>query len=341
MDKKYASSKQSFKQVRGNAKPPLTEIKEVIQDFVKVIPLDDQIYGEFTHGLSCQFPVMLGDFSARVLSVEDDAAIVDLGDAIWPGDEDTHITQRTFSCDPTEMANQLNAFLLPIWRNDPLMDDLEQDFPDLQSITQHFPVHPAISIDMMNPDLWIAAIKKQKAGSARGIAVSSQEFKLLPRGFVATLAHVMAQYPTKTDDLPDGSSARPITILSQSQLYGTWAAVATSQIVKVLAHWVPPGVTGLLPSRGASDCAYSAQFELDLAAKVRNRCSGIVVDKKCFNNIRWICGFIFLKEIGVPTEILRVWIHSIANICRYWVIQGEYFHAGTSTGVTHGAWWFW
>ena len=41
MDKKYASSKQSFKQVRGNAKPPLTEIKEVIQDFVKVIPLDE------------------------------------------------------------------------------------------------------------------------------------------------------------------------------------------------------------------------------------------------------------------------------------------------------------
>ena len=98
----------------------------------------------------------------------------------------------------------------------------------------------------------------------------------------------------KHDDLPDGSSARPITILRQSQLYGTWAAVATSQIVKVLAHWVPPGVTGLLPSRRASDCAYSAQFELELAAKVRNRCSGIVMDpKKCFHNIRWICGLYF------------------------------------------------
>ena len=81
--------------------------------------------------------------------------------------------------------------------------------------------------------------------------------------------------------------------LAQS-LYGTWVAVATSQIVKVLAHWVPPGVTGLLPSRAPSDCAYSAQFELELAAKVRNRCSGIVMDlKKCFNNIRWICGVNF------------------------------------------------
>lgn len=68
MDKKYASSQQSFKQVRGNAKPPLTEIKEVIQDFVKVIPLDEphnfELYGGVTHRLSCQFPVMLGDFSA-------------------------------------------------------------------------------------------------------------------------------------------------------------------------------------------------------------------------------------------------------------------------------------
>ena len=39
---------------------------------------------------------MLGDFSARVLPGEDNAAIVDLGDAIWPGDEDTHITQHIF-----------------------------------------------------------------------------------------------------------------------------------------------------------------------------------------------------------------------------------------------------
>ena len=77
--------------------------------------------------------------------------------------------------------------------------------------------------------------------------------------------------------------------------------------------------TGLLPSRGASDsdCAYSAQFELELAAKVRNRCSGIVDLKKCFNNIRWICGSNFRKEIGVLTEILRVWILSIASICRF------------------------
>ena len=98
MDKKYAFFKQSFKQVRGNAQPPLTEIKEVIQDFVKVIPLDEphnfEIYGEFTHRLSCQFPVMLGDFSARVLSVEDDAAIVDLGDTIWPSD--THYPTYLF-----------------------------------------------------------------------------------------------------------------------------------------------------------------------------------------------------------------------------------------------------
>ena len=118
VDKKYTSSKQSFKQVRGNAKPPLTEIKEVIQDFVKVIPLDEphnfEIYGEFTHRLSCQFPVMLGDFFARVLSVEDNAAIVDLGDAIWPGDEDTRVTPTKLSFFyPTklscEIANQLNA----------------------------------------------------------------------------------------------------------------------------------------------------------------------------------------------------------------------------------------
>ena len=92
-------------------------------------------------------------------------------------------------------------------------------------------------------------------------------------------------------------------------------------------------MTGLLPSRGASDCAYRAQFELELAAKERNRCSGLVMDlKKCFNNIRWVIGFNLLLDIGVPIQILRIWIHSIANLSRYWVLQGDYFYAGFSTG---------
>ena len=214
-------------------------------------------------------------------------------------------------------------------------------------ITQHFPAHPAIAVDMKNPDLWIAAIKKQKAGSARGIdAVSSQEMKLLPRGLILWLAHVMSLYPNgfpawfmialtcplpKHADLPDGSSTRPITILSQ--LYRTWAAVATSQIVKVIALWIPSGVTGLLPGRGASDCAYAAQFELEIASRERNQCSGIVMDlKKCFNNIKWCVGYNLLKELGVPHCLLKVWINSLAHICRYWTLQGDYFYAGISTG---------
>ena len=154
---------------------------------------------------------------------------------------------------------------------------------------------------------------------------------LYPKGFPSWFMTAFTCPIPKHDNLPDGSGTRPITILSQ--LYRTWAAVATSQIVKILAHWVPQGVTGLLPSRGASDCAYRAQFELELAAKERNRCSGIVMDlKKCFNNIRWLCGYNLLKDIGVPIDLLCVWIHSIANICRFWLLQGEYFYAGTSTG---------
>ena len=54
--------------------------------------------------------------------------------------------------------------------------------------------------------------------------------------------------------------------------------------------------------------------------------------EKCFNNIKWTCGYNLLKEIGIPPGLLRIWIHSLANICRYWVLQGGYFQAGTSTG---------
>ena len=351
VDKKFSSSKLAFKQVRGQSKPPVTEIKQVIQDFVKVVLTDDphqvEIYGEFTHRLSCQFPLHLDTLITKVVAIDDDAATLDLGDETWSGEEEAHITQNIFSCDPVEIAQQLNQYWLPIWQKDSQIDDLEQSMPDLQQITRCFPAHPAITVDMHDPDIWMAAIKKQKANSARGIdAVSSQELKLLPKGFVAILAHVMSLYPRgfpdwfmtaltcplpKHSDLPEGSGTRPITILSQ--LYRTWAAVATSQIVKVLSHWVPSGVTGLLPGRGASDCAYSAQFELELAAHQRNKCSGIVMDlKKCFNNIKWTCGYNLLKELGIPPCILRIWIYSLAKIYRYWVLQGDYFQAGVSTG---------
>ena len=143
-------------------------IKEVIQDFVKAVPTDDphqvETYGEFTHRLSRQFPLHLKNISAKVVAIEDDAAILDLGDETWPGDEDAHVSHNIFSCDPCEIANQLNQYWLPIWQKDTQIDDLEQNFPNLQQITQHFPAHPAIEVDMQNPDLWIAAIKKQKAG---------------------------------------------------------------------------------------------------------------------------------------------------------------------------------
>ena len=166
-----------------------------------------------------------------------------------------------------------------------------------------------------------------------------------PRGFPAWFMTALPCPLPKHDDLPDGSSARPITILRQSQLYGTWAAVATSQIVKVLAGH-PLGLLDFCLLGVPVIALIVLNLNLNFAAKVRNRCSGIVMDlKKCFNNIGWICGFISLKEIGVPIEILRAWIHSIANVCRYWVIQREYFPAGplleVFQWVTHGAWWLW
>ena len=108
--------------MRGQAKPPLTEIKEVIHDFVKVIQTDNphqvEIFGEHTRRLSCQFPLQLGDVSARVTEIDDDSAILNLGDLTWEGDEDAHLTQNIYSCAPCEIANQLNKYWLPIWQKD-------------------------------------------------------------------------------------------------------------------------------------------------------------------------------------------------------------------------------
>ena len=133
-----------------------------------------------------------------------------------------------------------------------------------------------IQVDLQNVDLWCDAIKSLKSISARGVdAISSSELKQPPRESVADLVHVMGQfadgfpswfmqakcYPLPEVDRPQASQTRPITVLAQ--LYRLWSCVVSRQILAQYATYFPPGVTGMIPKRGAHDASYVQQFIIE------------------------------------------------------------------------------
>ena len=141
---------------------------------------------------------------------------------------------------------------------------------------------------------------------------------------------------SKTTLVPENGQTRPITILAQ--LYRLWSAVSSRHLLRVLADWAPPSITGLLPKRGAFDNAYQMQLELELARARHIPRSGLTLDlKKCFNCIRWTFAIAMLRALGIPDFLLRQWFLSLVKLCRYWVISGEIWLAGaTSCGFPEG-----
>ena len=72
----------------------------------------------------------------------------------------------------------------------------------------------------------------------------------------------------KTSTVPEVHQIRPITVLAQ--LYRLWSSVAVCQLLRRLSAWAPPGVTGLLPGRGAQTVGYRTQFWLEKALILKN-----------------------------------------------------------------------
>ena len=126
-----------------------------------------------------------------------------------------------------------------------------------------------------------------------------------------------------------------------AQLYRLGSSVAVCQLLRRLSAWAPPGVTGLLPGRGAQTVGYRTQFWLEKALILRERLSGATLDLvKCFNNISWKFGFKLLRKLGVPPDLLNQYIASLRQLVRWWQISGDLVLAGGhSTGYPEGDVW--
>eukprot|EP00435_Cladocopium_sp_Y103_P019437 s1570_g4.t1 len=346
--------KTAYATVRGPGFPRVSEIgRQVTFDAIIVSESGSRhtVYADADdiEHLSCDFPVALGEHQAKIVDLQTHCFVAVTAQEISEWESQTHVVQHQFVIHPGDLAKHLDQFWQPIWNR----DDNGFDFVDmttaqmgLQDMFAHLPPHPDIHVDMLDPVAWTHAVKRLKAGSARGTdLISAQELKLLPWTFLRELARILASYkegfPTsfmhglvcplsKTDEIPRADQTRPITVLPQ--LYRLWAGMITFQITRVLCAWVPLEVTGLLPKRGAASTAYRTQFVIEQARRTNSQLSGVTLDlKKCFNCIRWSFGYHAMLAMGIPESVLRIWIGSLRSLTRHWLLCNRVFTLGQGT----------
>ena len=336
----------------------MREIRQQLSDLVCVAPTDNpnqvEIFGEECHKLDAAFPLQLNNTSCKILDVCQDYALVEIPDPLKDLQE-LQLSQTQYAITPEHMAHRLNQFWLPIWQRSPNQVGLEDFDRDLDALFDEFPPLPADETDMQDISLWKDAIRKLRPTAARGVdKISAAELKLLPDCLLLSLIAVLTSYASgfpgwfmigllspipKTSLPPEAFQTRPITVLAQ--LYRLWSSVAVCQLLKRLSSWAPPGVTGLLPGRGAQSVGYRTQFWLEKALVSHERLSGVTLDLvKCFNNISWQFGFQLLAKLGVPPNLLKQYVSSLQRLVRWWYLSGSYVPAGGhSTGFPEGDVW--
>lgn len=344
-------SKGAFAQVRGPRNQQIVEIQDSVQFEGIIHPEDDDCF--VIHGdqqqlerLSKQFIIKVDDSPATLLDIETHHILVRFQEPYSPAHEVT-VTQHQWWVEPAQLAEQLNLFWQPIWNQHHENMELEDTFQEYEHLFASLPPHDTIPIDMLDVDQWVQAVRSLQPSVARGVdRVSASELQMVPREMLASLAYVMSQYPSgfpawfmegiacphaKVTTVPCNNQSRPITILAQ--LYRVWAKVCFQQTTNKLNQWIPRGVTGLLPGRGSTDCAFRAQFALEVAKFGGPHRSGLTLDlRKCFNTIKWSFGFHALIVMGLPRPIVEQWFASIMVMRRTWSLLSELWDAGTATG---------
>ena len=361
LDKTEGSNKVAFKQVKGTPIPPLSELRQTIEELVAVVPTDNplviEVFGNQVPKLKQDFPLTLDGNVWKIQDITDDCALIEACNHSTIPLETANLVQYQYAFSTIDIAKGLNDYWQPIWQREETNFDYDIPSEEIHQIILDFPAHPAIEVDMLNVSIWQKVIQKQKPHSARGIdRISNQELRLLPTKCIESLATLMLSYhqgfPSwfmqgltvpmpKTTDIPNSSQTRPITILAM--LYRVWSAVAFYHVIRILSTWVPPGVTGLLPKRGAHTAAYATQWAIEQAKFLKKSTSGFVLDlKKCFNCIRWECGYHFLKNAGVPSNLLQQCPENLPDNGLYTkksLVQG--LSPADSLRETFGQYWSW
>ena len=228
----------------------------------------------------------------------------------------------------------------PMW-NKHLHAAPEQWVPFLENALPCIPTPDrSLVLSPISVDEWLAAVRRRKKTSAIGRdGVSRLDLLHMPRPLVAQLvstlndiesgdktwpSSVLCGLITSIEKHEKASSPgdyRPITVLSQ--VYRTYAAIRSRQVLQWLDQIAPAHMCGNRPGISTKDICISLAQQIEYAHTCGERVSGLVTDViKCFNTIpRGVVLAIGLK-LKIPKPFLVCWHNAIEHVQRRFIVSG-------------------
>ena len=287
------------------------------------------------------------DITEERIQINMDTAEIDFPDQF-------HIVVQTFGMTPDHIHQALEAYWGPIWNRDNPMesDGMDPFFQQiLQTVTLPQVCEPLFS--MGNIQEWELTIKKLGSHAAPGPdGWYNSELKQLPKralqdlisiftdesfqGFPETFMRARVVALPKQDNIESASQTRPITILPT--LFRLWTAHFSRLTLEKAHKTLPTELTGFVKGRGGSESMYSLAWDIEQAHAKKQNLAGITLDlTKAFNQFPRKKTAILMKRMGVPTNLVDQWFHSLNNIGRFFDHRGYISsRIPCSTGVAEG-----
>eukprot|EP00435_Cladocopium_sp_Y103_P066489 s149_g28.t1 len=327
----------SYKIVRGQTSPPLTEVPFETSATATLLRSRK---GSMSLRLSQDMKFQVGSLAhfgdAQIKIHRQVGRTVFFSSTAHNIPAQANLVQKSVAMTTEEIQDAFNSFWTKFWLRDSV--DETTSMQHWSSFVQEvvdsgLSQRPPIDVSLDSLPIWMETIKSLKARKAHGIdGWRYEELKKLPASCIRDLAKIMsvgAQYglpaclmaakTTLLAKVPGPESLhqiRPITVLGV--LYRVTGKVLFSQIAKSWQSTLPMLVSGGIPGRGVKDLAFLLKHKIERALSNKSQLGGFSLDlRKAFNTFPRLPICFLWQKLGVPQWVCHFWLSSLMRMERF------------------------
>eukprot|EP00435_Cladocopium_sp_Y103_P010479 s2347_g2.t1 len=347
----------SYKIVRGQSSPPLTEVPfEVSSPATLLRSRKNQMCMRLANDVSFHpgRAAFFGECEVKVIRQSGLTLYFSTTAHNLPTQAD--LTQKGIAMTTEEIQDAFNSFWHQFWLRDKVCETTSMDHwgSFVQEVLDSgLAQRPPIDVTLDSLPIWMETIHSLKSRKAHGIdGWRYEDLKKLPESCIQDLAKIMsigAQFglpaclmaakTTLLAKVPQPVSLhqiRPITVLGV--LYRVTGKVIFSQIAKSWQSTLPVLVSGGVPGRGVKDLAYLLKHKIERALSNKSQLGGFSLDlRKAFNTFPRLPICFLWERLGVPEWVCRFWLSSLMRMQRFPHLHNRLGKClGSTTGAPEG-----
>ena len=325
----------TYKYLKNQTIPKLEEVPYVISQKAKLCRSTKGrhiLRIEFPVSFLCEQQATFGE--AKILLLQQNQC--DIWFQVLEGEVPTEgvLEQKRITTTAPELFRQFEEHWLPFW----MRDNMDEQFDTLKWNEFLEELNqcdiPAINLNIVLNDLtlWKKAIKKLKRNKAEGVCGwRHEELQSLPDeairhlmlifnkiwkfGLTENLLQARTILLSKVSSPTSIAHGRPITIMSV--LYRLASKIIFEQVVTAWHRYLPPQISGGLPTRGVRDMVVMQACEIEEAIDVKQALCGAALDlSKAFNLVPRLPALKILQKLGIPKHILTFWQLNLSRMTR-------------------------